>query len=239
MPENEKSAPTSRLGGKKILDLGCGHGDNVYFFSKAGHDIVGIDLDVKEAQRKYPALNFLSMSAEKLDFSDGIFDEIYANDVLEHVENLEQTLNEVRRVLKSGGVFIATVPHFRSEKILLNINSSYWQEVGHRRLFAKSELEEVLKKHDFKIIKKNHKSFFIFLTLWLMFKLGRKINSQKGDFAPSFFYTILKIKNQFFDPEITFRTKAKYIPIWLITLPIAWIFNKIIPKTVKIKARKV
>ncbi|MBI5766100.1 class I SAM-dependent methyltransferase, partial [Candidatus Falkowbacteria bacterium] len=61
---------------KKILDLGCGHGDNVYFLSKAGHDVVGVDLNVKEAQEKYPALNFLSMSAERLDFSDGIFDEI-------------------------------------------------------------------------------------------------------------------------------------------------------------------
>ena len=68
--------------------------------------------------------------------------------------------------------------------------------------------------------------------------MGKKINSQKGDFEPSIFYTVLKIKNQFFDREITFRTKAKYIPIWLITLPLAWIFNKIIPKSVKIEARK-
>ncbi|MFA4871788.1 MAG: class I SAM-dependent methyltransferase [Patescibacteria group bacterium] len=236
MPENEKSARGGQ--NQRVLDLGCGNGDNVYFLSKAGHDVVGIDLDVKEAQEKYPALNFLSMSAEKLDFSDGIFDEIYANDVLEHVENLEKVLNEVGRILKAGGRFIITVPHWRTEKILQKIDPDYWPSVGHRRLFEKGDLEKMLAAADFKILKRSQKSFFIFITLWLMFKLGKKINSQKGDFAPSFFYTILKIKNQFFDPEITFKTKAKYIPIWLITLPVAWIFNKFIPKTVKIEAIK-
>ena len=221
-----------------ILDLGCGNGDNCFFLNQKGDDVIGIDLDIGEAQEKYPALNFLSMSAEKLDFSDGIFDEIYANDVLEHVENLEQVIGEIKRVLKSGGRFIITVPHWRTEKILQKTNPEYWRQAGHRRLFKAGDLEKILERHGFKIIEKSHKGFFVFITLWLMFKMGKKINSQKGDFAPSGLYKFLQIANQFFDPEITLKTKAKYIPTWLITLPLAWIFNKFIPKTVKIKARK-
>lgn len=222
----------------RILDIGCGNGDNVCRLSKKGAEVIGIDLDVAQAQKKYPALKFLSMPAEKLEFADNNFDKIYAYDVLEHVENVDATLKEIFRVLKSGGTLIATIPHYRSEKILMRKNKNYWQEVGHRRLFNGGELESLLKRQGFIVEKRIQKSFFVFVLLWIMFTLGKHINSQKGDFDRTPLYIFLQTINQFFDAEITFTTKAKFIPIWIVTLPVAWLLNKILPKTVKIVARK-
>lgn len=224
---------------KKILDLGCGNGDNVFYLSQKGNEVIGVDLDVNEAVRKYPGLKFLTMPAEKLDFEHDSFDEIYSYDVLEHVGDFDQVIAEIKRVLKSGGIIDITVPDWRSEKVLLKINPKYWEQVGHRRMFEAGVLENILKNNGFEIVKSYKKGFFIFFIIWVMFKLGKNINSQKGDFDEIKLYYFLKLANQFFDKDLTFRTKAKFVPIWIVTLPIAYIMNQIIPKTIKVIAKKI
>jgi SAM-dependent methyltransferase len=223
---------------KKVLDLGCGNGDNVFFLSQRGDEVVGVDLDVAEAIRKYPDLKFLTMSAEKLEFGNDYFDEIHSYDVLEHVGDLDQTILEVKRVLKPGGIWHITVPNARSEKVLLKINPKYFEQVGHRRMFETEVLRNILKNNGFEIIKSSKKGFFNFFIIWLMFKLGKGINSQKGDFDETGFYYFLKLINQFFDSDLTFQTKAKFVPIWLVTLPVAFVLNQIVPKTIRMIARK-
>ena len=42
--------------------------------------------------------------AEKIDYDDGTFDVVYCSHVLEHVNDEHQSLNEMKRVLKKGGV---------------------------------------------------------------------------------------------------------------------------------------
>ena len=223
---------------KKILDLGCGNGDNVFCLSQKGDEVVGVDLDVAEAIRKYPDLKFLTMPAEKLEFGNDYFNEIYSHDVLEHVGDLDQTIAEIKRVLKPGGVMNITVPDWKSEKVLLKINPQYWEQVGHKRMFEAGVLENILKNNGFEIIKSGKKGFFNFFIIWLMFKLGKNINSQKGDFDETRFYYFLKLINQFFDSDLTFQTKAKWVPFWFVTLPIAFVFNQIVPKTIKVLAQK-
>jgi SAM-dependent methyltransferase len=48
-----------------------------------------------------------------LPFTDEQFNEVLANDVLEHVD-LVQVMRELHRILKPGGKLIARVPHFSS-----------------------------------------------------------------------------------------------------------------------------
>lgn len=45
-------------------------------------------------------------------FKDNEFDEIYTSHFLEHVNDFEKTLLEIRRVTKNGGKLIVRVPHF-------------------------------------------------------------------------------------------------------------------------------
>jgi hypothetical protein len=53
------------------------------------------------------------------DFGDGLFDLVVSNDVLEHVPDLDRALYESRRILKPGGLCLATFPfaYYKHETI--------------------------------------------------------------------------------------------------------------------------
>jgi len=56
-----------------------------------------------------------NQSLERLTFADASFDIVLTSDVLEHVRLEAQAHREIRRVLKPGGIYIFTVPHFRDQ----------------------------------------------------------------------------------------------------------------------------
>src|SRR3989344_7552220 len=85
----------------KKLNLGCGND------IKQGW--VNLDSD------KLPGVDVVRNIEElPLPFGDGEFDEILANDILEHVEYIP-VLKDLHRVLKPGGKLKARVPHFTSK----------------------------------------------------------------------------------------------------------------------------
>jgi SAM-dependent methyltransferase len=99
------------LRGKRVLDLGCGAGEAAVYFARAGADVVAADLSpgMLEVARRVAALHGVSIgtqacSAENLSaFADASFDIVYAANLLHHV-NIERCLDEVRRVLRTGGI---------------------------------------------------------------------------------------------------------------------------------------
>ena len=50
---------------------------------------------------------------ERLTFADDSFDIVITSDVMEHVRLDDRAHREIRRVLKPGGIYLFTVPHFR------------------------------------------------------------------------------------------------------------------------------
>lgn len=61
-------------------------------------------------------------------FSDEEFDEIYADNVIEHLENFIGVMQELHRLLKPGGKLKIIVPHFSSHDA--------WAHPQHTRAFA-------------------------------------------------------------------------------------------------------
>jgi len=112
--------------GDRVLDLGCGEGRHCHGVHMIGGvHVVGLDLDIPsltkaregvamlpERSDKEGALTgFLSGSAYGLPFADDTFDAVICSEVLEHLHDYEDAIAEIRRVLKPGGTFAATVPH--------------------------------------------------------------------------------------------------------------------------------
>lgn len=62
-----------------------------------------------------------NQNLEKLTFPDASFDVVVTSDVLEHVRRDDLAFAEIRRVLRPGGIFLFTVPHYRDRETLVRV----------------------------------------------------------------------------------------------------------------------
>jgi ubiquinone/menaquinone biosynthesis C-methylase UbiE len=103
-----------RLGavtGCKVLDFGCGAGEEAVYLAKMGARVTAIDISPKgieltraraEANGVAEAVDARLMRCDPTEFSDASFDLVHGFGILHHV-GLHAGLTEVHRVLKRGG----------------------------------------------------------------------------------------------------------------------------------------
>src|SRR5579872_292670 len=108
------------------LELGCGHQMFAAWMIKEERELgsraarlVGIDLDF-DGLRKNPVISDrIFGDIERLPLADQAFDLVTANMVVEHLQNPETVLQEIRRVLRPGGIFIFHTPNRKALQIRL------------------------------------------------------------------------------------------------------------------------
>ena len=100
--------------GGRILEGGCGIGQNVYLLNKHGYDVVGIDYAQKTVDKINtcaPELDVRFGDVRSLVFEDDFFDGYWSFGVIEHFYNgYNEIMLEMHRVLKQKGVLLMTVP---------------------------------------------------------------------------------------------------------------------------------
>lgn len=103
------------------LDLGAGRGISSYALARDGWQVSALEPDPSEVVGA-GAISTLSREAgldirieqewgESLPFPDSSFDLVHGRQVLHHAKDLQKLCAEVARVLKPGGLFIATREH--------------------------------------------------------------------------------------------------------------------------------
>lgn len=104
------------LRGKAVLDFGCGHGMAAVVLARQGADVTAFDLSpgyVEEARMRAATngvtVRFTVADGEALPFADGSFDAVWGNAVLHHLD-MDQAGQELRRVLRPGGVAVFCEP---------------------------------------------------------------------------------------------------------------------------------
>jgi len=105
----------------RVLDMGAGRGISSYAFAYDGWEIVAVEPDrsatvgalaIKQlANETMLPISVIQTFAETLPFKDNLFDVVYGRQILHHARDLFVMCNEVSRVLKPGGIFIATREH--------------------------------------------------------------------------------------------------------------------------------
>lgn len=95
-----------RLEGK-LLDIGCGTKPYQEFFSKA-ETYSGLEID-SEKSRKSGIADFF-YDGKKFPFPDTSFNALLCNQVLEHVFNPDDFLQEANRILQPKGRLLLTIP---------------------------------------------------------------------------------------------------------------------------------
>jgi SAM-dependent methyltransferase len=94
--------------GEYILDLGCGDGQLSKRIADSGASVLGVDTSAEMiAAARERWIEAEQASAESLPFGTGVFDAVFSNAALHWVRNQDGMLEEVHRVLKPGGRFVA------------------------------------------------------------------------------------------------------------------------------------
>ena len=101
--------------GARILEGGCGIGQNVYGLKSWGYEAYGVDFareTVERTRKKFPELRISVQDVRKLDFPDNFFDGYRSLGVIEHFwEGYDEILKEAKRVIKPGGYLFLTFPY--------------------------------------------------------------------------------------------------------------------------------
>lgn len=132
-----------------VLDVGCGQ--SATFLKAISHRIKqGFGVDMKTNACQVRNIKILKLKFDHcLPFSNSSFDVVTMLAVLEHIEDEEQILQEIYRVLVPGGRLIITVPSVWSQPILefLAYRLSVVSEAeirDHKKYYNRKRLEKVL-----------------------------------------------------------------------------------------------
>ncbi len=93
----------------KLLDFGCGSSQYRAVF-KSCNTYIGLDVNDKFGETFKPDDDVIFYDGYDIPFESEIFDSVAAIEVLAHIEEDLHSLNEIKRVLKQGGLFLFTVP---------------------------------------------------------------------------------------------------------------------------------
>jgi ubiquinone/menaquinone biosynthesis C-methylase UbiE len=103
---------------KKILNLGCGLGEEAVYLALSGANVTAIDISqemlniTKQLATRYGVkkkITYYKMSAEDLQFTNNTFDAVVGCNILHHI-HIEKTIKEIKRVLKPHGVAVFSEP---------------------------------------------------------------------------------------------------------------------------------
>lgn len=148
---------------KKFLDAGCGLG----FFSKRAFSkkakVTGIDIGgrlIARCKKTIPGVNFMNGSVTRMPFDDKSFDIVLSTEVIEHVEDPVDAIQELFRVVKPNGYIVLTTPNkvFKPLFDLLSFCKVRSYQGNENWLFP-WHLKEIINKNGGKIEKERYFNF--------------------------------------------------------------------------------
>lgn len=162
----------------KILDVGCGTGQNLLAFRQLG-SAAGIDVEAEAIKfcRQRGLKDVRQGSSYDIPAEDNSYDVITLLDVLEHTDD-HRSLREIFRALKPGGVILISVPAFPWLW-------SRWDEVlHHRKRYTKRSLLTLLRRHGFQPLFAGYAYSFLLPPVWIVRRL--KSLTKKADYGSDF-----------------------------------------------------
>jgi SAM-dependent methyltransferase len=144
-----------------ILDWGCGYGQVSWLLRRRGLSVVSCDVERRRAQESMPELASISVDHIEhpvlLPYDSGAFAAVLSVGVLEHVPDLDGSLQELNRVMRPGGLLF----------LLMFPNRFSWAErladmrhiSVHPQKYTFRQTRRILAEHGFTIERKWRRNF--------------------------------------------------------------------------------
>ena len=135
----------------RVLEIGCGRGDNLAYFRDKGFDVFGTE--VSHVRLAECAAKGLSVFATGIDNFDAVselapFDFVYSTHVLEHVINVNRHVQMVSELLRPGGFAYIETPDLSGESLLYQTHSIY-----HVHTFSLASMLRLLARHGLQAVR--------------------------------------------------------------------------------------
>lgn len=133
--------------GKRILDVASGEGYGSAMLAAHAAEVIGVDISegaIRHASDKYvaPNLHFVQGSCAALPLPDAAVDMVVSFETIEHHDQHEAMMQEIKRVLRTGGLLVISSP----DKLEYSDKPGYANEFHVKELY-RSEFQQLLAKH--------------------------------------------------------------------------------------------
>lgn len=168
-------------GDAAILDVACATGMSFRFLADYG-SIRGIDISSETIRLcgERGIDRIVQADAMALPFRDASYDVVLALDAFEHFEDDVAAMAEVFRVLRPGGLLVATVPAFMA------LWSPHDEAYHHVRRYRRPQLRGRLESVGFATERMSYSSMCLFLPVWALRRL-RALRPKPAEEATSDF----------------------------------------------------
>lgn len=138
----------------KLLEVGSGFGYLLDYFRQDGWDVMGVEPNegLNRHARKVLSIEVLPKILPEAEFPDASFDVVTMMHVIEHVPDPTDTLQEIYRILKPGGMLVMETPRYDTLMFkLLGRRERSLSCEGHIYFFTTKTLRDISEKTGFKV----------------------------------------------------------------------------------------
>jgi len=133
--------------GKRVLDMASGEGYGSAMLAAHAVEVIGVDISeeaVRHASSKYnnSNLRFVQGSCAAIPLLDASVDMVVSFETIEHHDQHEAMMQEIKRVLRPGGLLVISSP----DKLEYSDKPGYVNEFHVKELY-RSEFQQLLAKH--------------------------------------------------------------------------------------------
>ena len=133
--------------GHSVLDIACGEGYGSNILAGKAASVVGVDIcedAVRHAREKYirKNLNFIQGDCTDIPLGDASVEVVVSFETIEHHDQHDEFLSEIKRVLVPGGLLIISSPDRREYSDVTGYDNEY-----HVKELYLSEFDALLKQH--------------------------------------------------------------------------------------------
>lgn len=167
---------------KIVLDIASGEGYGSNLMSNEAKFVYGVDIDaatIDKASKKYIKnnLKYLTGSTSNIPIESNSIDVVISYETLEHHDEHEQMMLEIKRVLKPNGILIISTPDKYYYSDIRNFKNKF-----HVKELYKNEFLDLVSLH-FKNFQLLNQAFFNGSSLISENETIQKIKFYKGDYS--------------------------------------------------------